>query len=127
VLGTLESGKDGIIPFLDSIHLYVHPSRTEGLPRVVIEAMSRGRLALGSNVGGIPELLNKKYIHKSGDVNKLSSDIVSIYKDQKNWENIIRDNIHKSQDYLEMRLQVDREKFLIEKIEQQNERIIYSI
>lgn len=42
---------------LDAADLFVLPSRTEGLPRALIEAMARGLPAIGTNVGGIPELL----------------------------------------------------------------------
>jgi glycosyltransferase involved in cell wall biosynthesis len=42
---------------LDSADLFVQPSRTEGLPRALVEAMARGLPAIGSDVGGIPELL----------------------------------------------------------------------
>ncbi|MFI7069450.1 glycosyltransferase [Micromonospora sediminicola] len=42
---------------LDSADLFVMPSRTEGLPRALIEAMARALPAVGSTAGGIPELL----------------------------------------------------------------------
>lgn len=42
---------------LDSADLYVQPSRSEGLPRALIEAMARGLPAIGTDVGGIGELL----------------------------------------------------------------------
>src|SRR5690606_5399924 len=35
IVGTLKAGEEGVLPFLDTMHLYVHPSRQEGLPRVV--------------------------------------------------------------------------------------------
>ncbi len=37
--------------------LFCMPSRTEGLPRALIEAMARGVPCIGTTVGGIPELL----------------------------------------------------------------------
>lgn len=44
---------------LDNAHLYIHVSRTEGLPRALIEAMATGLPCIGSRVGGIPELLDE--------------------------------------------------------------------
>jgi glycosyltransferase involved in cell wall biosynthesis len=66
---------DGVLPpgeavseWLDSIDLYLHPSFKEGLPRALIEAMSRGCPALASKVGGIPELLEPDCLFAAGDV-----------------------------------------------------------
>lgn len=42
--------------------IYVQPSLQEGLPRSVIEAMSLGAPCLASDVAGIPELLNNKFM-----------------------------------------------------------------
>ena len=46
-----------MFPFLDEMDLYIQPSMTEGMPRSLIEAMSRGLPAFGTQTGGIPELL----------------------------------------------------------------------
>lgn len=54
--------------WLDKIDLYVQPSLTEGLPRAVIEAMSRGCPIIGSSAGGIPELIDNKFVYKKGDI-----------------------------------------------------------
>jgi glycosyltransferase involved in cell wall biosynthesis len=42
---------------LDAARLLVLPSRSEGLGRVILEAFSRGRPVVASDVGGIPELV----------------------------------------------------------------------
>lgn len=42
---------------LDETDIYVHPSLTEGLPRSVLEAESRGCAVIGTNVGGMPEIV----------------------------------------------------------------------
>ncbi|WP_042345882.1 glycosyltransferase [Bacillus massiliigorillae] len=64
---------EDVFNWLDSIDIYIQPSRQEGLPRALIEAMSRGVPALGADTGGIPELLggevvfsNKK--HNIGEI-----------------------------------------------------------
>lgn len=66
---------DKIADFYDNIDIYVHPSFQEGLPRVVVEAISRGCPCATSNVAGTPELIEDKYLHKPGDYNKLAKDI----------------------------------------------------
>lgn len=59
-LGTLTH--DEVIVWLDTIDVYAQPSRQEGLPRALIEAMSRGLPAIGARTAGIPELLEPEYI-----------------------------------------------------------------
>lgn len=46
-----------VVAALDAASLLILPSRSEGMGRVVIEAHLRGRPVLGSNVGGIPDLV----------------------------------------------------------------------
>lgn len=55
-VGEVAAGA-GVRSVLDDGDLFVIPSRTEGLPRALIEAMARGLPCLGTSVGGIPELL----------------------------------------------------------------------
>ena len=62
-LGTIDHSK--VFSLLDDTDIYIQPSQVEGLPRAVVEAMSRGCACIGSNIGGIPELLDKKAIFKS--------------------------------------------------------------
>lgn len=58
--------------FYDAIDILIVPSRQDPLPTVVIEAMARKKLVLGSNTGGIPELLgSKRYLFKVEDSNSI--------------------------------------------------------
>ncbi|NDV60293.1 glycosyltransferase family 4 protein [Bacteroides sp. 519] len=68
-----------IFDFLDSLDLYVHPSFQEGLPRAIIEAMSRSCACVASSVAGIPELLDSEYLHEKGNYIKLAEDIYKLY------------------------------------------------
>jgi len=70
--GTLPHG-DAVQQWLDKIDLYIQPSFQEGLPRALLEAMSRGCPAIASSAGGIPELLAPECIHKPGDSRRLAT------------------------------------------------------
>lgn len=67
-LGKLS--RENVFEWLDSIDIYAQPSETEGLPRALIEAMSRGLPSIGSDTGGIPELIEKEYTFKNKKNNK---------------------------------------------------------
>lgn len=64
--GTLPR-QDQVLRWLDTIDIYLQPSLQEGLPRALIEAMSRGCPAIASTAGGIPELLPPEDLVKPGD------------------------------------------------------------
>lgn len=73
---------DDIFEFLDDMDIYIQPSLQEGLPRAVVEAMSRGLLCLGSNIAGIPELLDRGFLFKKKNVEEIVSIIENISLDQ---------------------------------------------
>jgi glycosyltransferase involved in cell wall biosynthesis len=107
VVGALKFEK--IFEFLDGMDVYIQPSKQEGLPRAMIEAMSRGLPALGANTAGIPELISKKCIFKAGNINEVKEKIKLI---NKNW---LIDNAHenfeKSKEYKRDILEERRKKF----------------
>jgi glycosyltransferase involved in cell wall biosynthesis len=57
-LGSVGTSAE-VISYLDAADLFVIPSRTEGLPRALLEAMARGLPCIGTKIGGIPELLDE--------------------------------------------------------------------
>jgi|26BtaG_2_1085354.scaffolds.fasta_scaffold04205_3 glycosyltransferase involved in cell wall biosynthesis len=98
LLGQLASGNE-VFNYLDNLDMYIHPSRQEGLPRSVIEAMSRGCPVLASSIAGIPELLERGFLHKPGDVNKLSLDIEKFLIDPQLRIKAAKENFEKSKEY----------------------------
>ncbi len=64
---------------LDHSDLFVLPSRTEGLPRAMIEAMARALPCIGSSIGGIPELLAEDDLVEAGNHLMLAQKITRLY------------------------------------------------
>lgn len=71
---------DKIFGFLDGIDAYIQPSLTEGLPRALIEAMSRACPVAGTKVGGIPEIVNADFLFKKRNVKNICSILKRINK-----------------------------------------------
>ena len=109
-LGRLP-GTNSVIKWLESIDIYIHPSKQEGLPRMVVEAMSVGCPVLASSVAGIPELLTEKYLHIPGDYKKLSDDIIKYFNSPNSLVEMIKANYIKSQEYTSNVLNLRRQMF----------------
>ncbi len=79
-LGALPAGRP-VEAFLDSLDLFLLASRTEGLPRALIEAMARGCPAIGSTAGGIPDLLLSDELVPPGSASALAARIEAYLAD----------------------------------------------
>ncbi len=75
--GMIQSGPD-VLKWLKTLDLYLQPSYQEGVPRATIEAMSMACPVIASTAGGIPELINEKWLMHPGDVHALSRLIVQM-------------------------------------------------
>lgn len=73
--GKMSSGEP-IRNILDTADLFVLPSRQEGLPRALLEAMARGLPAIATRVGGTPELLDEIALVPPDDEDLLARRIV---------------------------------------------------
>lgn len=91
--------------------LYVQPSLTEGMPRSIIEAMAMGCPVLGSNVGGIPDLVPTKFLHKKGDYKHLAKQIFELYQKRNLLERESKLNLIKAENFLKASLDQQRVKF----------------
>jgi glycosyltransferase involved in cell wall biosynthesis len=84
---------------LDAADLFVLPSRTEGLPRALIEAMARALPCIGSDVGGIPELLDASELVPAGDPAELAAKIQEVLRDPLRMETMSQRNLAVAMEY----------------------------
>ena len=99
-LGQLPAG-DAVRTQLDQADLFVLASKTEGLPRAMIEAMARGLPCIGSTVGGIPELLPPEDMVPPGDVAALAVKITEVVTDPERMAWMSARNLEKAKAYRE--------------------------
>lgn len=111
--GTLPSGEP-VFSWLDDIDIYIQPSRAEGLPRAVIEAMSRGCPVIGSDVGGIPELLDRNCIFQKSNYKQLAEIICQNVLKQDWLEIEAQRNFEEAQKYDREKLELRRNEFIKE-------------
>ena len=119
----IEKGVNGIIEFkgnvdrsvveayLDTSDLFIHVSRTEGLPRAVIEAMAKALPIIGTRVGGIPELLSDECLISPNDAKALADKIELFLADSKFYESMSRLNLQEALSYEDSRLNKQRNEF----------------
>lgn len=80
-LGRLPPG-DAVFEFLRGRDLQVQPSRTEGLPRGLLEGMAVGLPCLSTPVGGVPELLDAGELVRVDDPDALARAIDALAADR---------------------------------------------
>jgi glycosyltransferase involved in cell wall biosynthesis len=75
---TFTDHRDDVERLLNAIDIFVLSTRTEGLPLVILEAMSHAKPVVATAVGGVPELIRDKetgFLHSLGDYEAQASQL----------------------------------------------------
>lgn len=102
---------ENIFDWLETIDIYTQPSRQEGLPRALIEAMSKAVPAFGANTAGIPELLESDFIFSNTKKNtKEICEILRNFNEEK-MLNQAKRNFKESKKYEKNTIETKRAEF----------------
>lgn len=88
-----------VAEYLDAADIFILMSLTEGLPRALIEAMARGLPCIGTNVGGIKELLTDEDMVEPKSAEKLAEKIMTVISDLDRLVQMAKRNIDKAREY----------------------------
>ena len=97
-----------LLEILITSDLMLFPSKSEGLPRVIIEAMATGMPCVASNVGGIPELLPANDVFLPTDVEGMTSRVEQLLRKPDVYENESLLMVNNSNEYRKDILQAKR-------------------
>ena len=106
------SNVNDVLSWNDQMDLIILPSRSEGLPRCIVESLSRACPCIISNVCGLPELVNQKWLHSPGDYRKLSSLIKLMIENKELQKEAAIENFNKSLEFKQSVLIEKRNSFL---------------
>ncbi len=91
--------------------IFVLVSRTEGLPRAIIEAMSYGLPCIGTLVGGIPELIEKEVLIPKNNPKSLAEKIKKLISEPNFYNQQSLRNLLEAEKYRESILNEKRKYF----------------
>lgn len=110
-VGFLNRGE--ISRFLESADMYVMPTRAEGLPRVIIEAIAKGLPCITTPVSGNPELVDAHFLVPYEDTQLLADRIEELISNSELYEQTSRTNFERSKKYEASLLQKRRDEFYL--------------
>ncbi len=96
--GIKHSGQQ-VYEWLDNIDVYTIPSLQEGLPRALVEAMSRGCPAVGVATGGITELLDASFLVPRRDFRSLANVMKKLVANGKQMKEQAQRNFSKAKEF----------------------------
>lgn len=94
-----ELSIDEVYNTIDQCDLYIQPSLQEGLPRSVIEAMSRACPSIGARTAGIPELISEECVFDRKSARAIYKTIMSLLSKSR-LEKQARANYEESKKYI---------------------------
>lgn len=97
--------------FLEKSDLFVLPTRAEGLPRVIIEAIAKGLPTVTTPASGNPELISQEWLVDFDDVDGYAEKIKKLVQDKKLYERVSQENYNHSLKYESSILQERRDQF----------------
>lgn len=110
-VGSLSQSE--LISFLKKSDIMVFPTISEGLPRVLIEAMASGLPCVSTNVGGIPELLIADSMFRPTDVTGFANKIIELIENPIKYSEWSKFNFERSKEYEDTILQERRDEFYL--------------
>lgn len=97
--------------FLNQSDLFVLPTKAEGLPRVIIEAIAKGLPTVTTPASGNPELIPAHYLVDFYDVDALANRIEELVTSKEKYEKASKENYEHSLQYEASILQCRRDEF----------------
>jgi glycosyltransferase involved in cell wall biosynthesis len=104
------SEKAEIFKLLDNSDLFVFPSASEGVPRAGLEGMARGLPIMGSEAGGIPEIVRDTEVFRVGDTDTIVRMIKELLNDPERLTEMSAYSIRTAQEYTSNILSAKRRK-----------------
>jgi len=109
----LSSAKE-VLCWLDNFDIFVLPTRSEGLCRCIVEAISRGMPCFATDICTMPELLPKECLFPLDDDEKLANLVKKYVSDKELMKNVARINFENAKKYDFEILKERRDNFLRE-------------
>ena len=108
----------GLLPSSDEVRkamleadMFVFPTQGEGLPRGILEAMAIGMPVLSTPVGGIPEVLESKYLFDPKDAGAYADTVCRLLDNPDELTAMSEKNFKKSLEFRNELLQTKRNEF----------------
>lgn len=109
-VGRLANG-DEVRKTIHNSDIFILPTLAEGLPRVLLEAMSEGIPCLSSPTCGIPEILENEYLYDFSDSDGFAKGIISLINDPDKMTSLSIKNINTAKQFSASILNSRRKEF----------------